>query len=425
MKKKPNTYSVFKREECSLDLSFRRKNRVSSEEGETIDQTSIDKKKPWLLLALIVIVAIALLSGVALKATSTPQFCSSCHEMNPEYTTWQVTSHSKVACVTCHIPPGAVSLVKHKVASIRQLTEHITGDIPQPIVMREIIENSVCEQCHSSMRKVTPSGDIVIPHDKHLAQGLACVACHGGVAHGFVAERGLTDKKDYDTWTIAKADKVTKFDETKTAMEVCLDCHEQVNRGEKPWLIHEGVGQTEEQRIAHSEENKKTAAETTGKLRADSKTEATVGGTNTLKAPTTKCSGCHTAIPTPDSHRDQSWGTTHGISASKDVSNCAECHSRQQERAVVTAATSIVDYARTNTFCADCHAKRPAGHLADKKAWLPTHNVVIKDKGAGNCLVCHDFDKPKEVKSEETTILSPNPAYCNQCHWYKNKEEIY
>ncbi len=408
-----------------MKLSFGKKNREISAEGEILVQTPINKKKPWLMIAFIGVVAISLLSGVALKATSSPEFCSSCHEMNPEYVTWQVTSHNKVACVTCHIPPGIVSLVEHKLASIKQLSEHITGNIPQPIVMHEIIENSVCEQCHSSMRKVTPSGDILIPHDKHLAQGIACVACHGGVAHGFVAQRGLTDKKDYDTWTIAKADKVTKFDETKTAMEVCLECHEQANQGKKPWLTHEGVSKTEEQRIAHSEENKKTAAETTGKLSADSKTEATVHGTTTLNLPITKCAGCHTAIPTPDNHRALSWGTTHGITASKDVSDCAQCHSRQNERALVTAATSVVDYARKNNFCADCHAKRPAGHFADKKAWLPTHNVVIKNKGAGNCLVCHDFDKPKEVKPEVTSILSTNPVYCNQCHWYKNKDEIH
>lgn len=377
------------------------------------------------MIAIIGVVAIALLSGVALKATSTPQFCSSCHEMNPEFTTWQVTSHSKIDCVTCHIPPGPVNLVKHKLASMQQLAEHLTGNIPQPIVMNEVIANSVCEQCHSSMRKVTPSGDILIPHDKHLAQGLACVACHGGVAHGFVAERSLTGKKDYDTWTIAKADKVTKFDETKTAMEVCLDCHDQVNQGKKPWLENEGVGKTEEQRLAQSEENSKLSATTTGKLNGNSKTAATKAGEITMHPPTTKCSGCHTAIPTPDTHRDQTWGTTHGITATKDVSNCASCHSRQKERALVTASTSVQDYARSNSFCADCHIKRPVGHLADKKAWLPAHNVVIKAKGAGNCLVCHDFEKSAgDIKNQTGKITTANPVYCNQCHWFKDAKEI-
>ncbi|MHB9057148.1 MAG: cytochrome c3 family protein [Paludibacteraceae bacterium] len=414
-----------------MNLSFWKKNKAGPLEDEVLTKSQKgNKKRNWLLIGLIAVIAIGLLSGVTLKVTSTPQFCSSCHEMSPEFTTWEVTSHSKIACVTCHIPPGPVNLVKHKLASVQQLAEHITGKIPQPIAMNTIINNNVCEQCHSSMRKVTPSGDILIPHDKHLAQGIACVACHGGVAHGFVAERGLTGKEDYDTWTIAKADKVTKFDGLKTAMEVCLDCHDQVNQGKKPWLTNGGVEKTQEQRIAQSEENFKVAATATGQLHEKSQPAIVTTGTITMHPPITKCAGCHTAIPTPDSHHDQSWGTNHGVTARKDVDYCATCHSRQAERAQVTAATNVGDYARDNPFCTECHAKRPLGHLADRKAWLPAHPEVIKAKGAGNCLACHDIDKkdaskPKETNFQITTLPSINPVYCDQCHWFKDAKEIH
>lgn len=377
-------------------------------------------RKRLMLLLLGSLVIIILLSGVALKATSTPQFCSSCHEMAPEYKTWEVTSHSKIACVTCHIEPGTVSFLKHKVNSLSQLTEHVSGKIPQPITMPHPIKNEVCEQCHSTMRKVTASGDILIPHDKHLKQGIACVACHAGVAHAFVAERGLNTKKDYNTWTAEKADKISKFDDTKAAMEVCLDCHEQVSNGKKPWLENEGQGKTEKQRV-NEQEDLKQAAASGGKLPTAVPTTAQPAGAGTLHPPTMKCEGCHSEIKTPDSHRTQTWSTTHGLTARKDVRYCAECHSRQKERVLLTATTDVKDYVRSNVFCLDCHAKRPTGHLADKKEWLPAHPAVVRDKSPDNCLVCHDVQKP-ENKNTGKFAPGPNPVYCNLCHWFKDNK---
>ncbi|MDP4160347.1 MAG: NapC/NirT family cytochrome c [Bacillota bacterium] len=391
---------------------------------------SLNRKK-LVLIGLGGVVAISLLTGVALKATSTPQFCSSCHEMSPEYTTWETSSHSKIACVTCHIEPGAVSFVTHKISSLNQLYLHLTGKVPGTIVMPDPIKNEVCEECHSTARKVTASGDIIIPHDKHLAQGIACVACHGGVVHGFVAERGLTQKKDQSTWTLAKAEKVSTFDDTKLAMEVCLNCHEQVNQGKKPWLENQGQGQTEKQRADEQSQIKEIAANATGKLSESAKTATapTTANASGLHPPM-NCNACHTSIKTPDSHQSGDWKTTHGITARQDVTYCASCHSREKERASVTKNTDVKDYARSNTFCADCHANRPAGHLAGKEEWLPAHPQVIQTKGPNGCLTCHDINKPTPKPQSSQTQLplpgqvlpSPNPVYCDQCHWFKNNK---
>ena len=189
---------IFKRIRSRVKRSFSNVRRLLSS-GKT-KLFSLNRKQ-LLLLGLGGIVFLSLFTGVALKVTSAPQFCSSCHEMTPEFATWQVSSHSKVSCVACHIEPGVKSLVTHKISSINQLVEHITGTVPDPIVMPHPIKNEACIECHSMARKVTSSGDILIPHDKHLEQGIACVACHGGVAHGFVAERGLNGNKDFSTWT--------------------------------------------------------------------------------------------------------------------------------------------------------------------------------------------------------------------------------
>ena len=388
-------------------------------------------RKRVLITIFVALGAVIVSSGVGLTTTNTPQFCSACHEMLPEFQTWKISSHSNIACVTCHIPPGPGNLVKHKISSIQQLAEHLSGAMPQPIAMNEPISNSVCEQCHTLNRKVTASGDIIIPHDKHLVQGIACVACHGGVAHGFIAERGLTEKKDYNTWTLSKASTVMKFDETKTAMEVCLDCHEQARQGLRPWVEHKGQGTTEKERISQNQKNVQTAASTTGELAHSLTSAVSATGTNIFHPPTTKCEGCHSAIPTPNSHKESGWSITHGVTGRKDVSYCASCHSRQSERAQVTRRTDVADYARSNAFCSQCHAKRPGTHMANKQAWMPVHPNAIQLKGAANCLTCHDLDKSTQTKKPDGNKgqlnLSPsvNPVYCNLCHWFQGPNDIH
>lgn len=80
-------------------------------------------------------------------------FCgTTCHTtMTPQYAAYQVSPHARVACVSCHVGPGAEALVASKVAGTRQLFQFMTGAVPTPIAgpiktMRPARET--CEQCH-------------------------------------------------------------------------------------------------------------------------------------------------------------------------------------------------------------------------------------------------------------------------------------
>ncbi|MEA4901134.1 NapC/NirT family cytochrome c [Desulfitobacterium sp.] len=377
---------------------------------------SLKKRVNGLGLLLAIVLILIFFGGVGLNVTSSNSFCISCHEMQPEHQTFQVTSHAQFSCTTCHITPGVGNYFESKVKVLGYIGKHITGKYTKPIVASEPIPNQVCESCHSTMRKVTASGDINIPHDKHLQHDIACTACHGGVAHAFVAERGLTPQENLATWTVAKAEEVSKFDDTKTAMEACMDCHEQVNQGQRPWEENQGLGKTEAQRVAERQDSAKQAQEGNGKLTGSFKTLAKVGDSE-LTAPM-RCAPCHLKIQTPVNHVDKSWGTTHGITAAQDIKWCAECHSRQRDRVLITAQTTVQDYARTNTLCAPCHEKRPQGHLASKQQWLPAHSNIVKDKGAQNCLVCHEIDKVTDQNNQK--MPGVNAVTCNTCHWFKN-----
>jgi len=391
-------------------LKFRKKEQAS----DTSPAPKKGRKSVVLLLA--IVLGLIVVGGAGLKVTSSDYFCTSCHEMQPENLTFQVTSHSRFSCTTCHVTPGVGNYIQEKFKVMGYIGKHFTKKSTQPIVSSAPIPNQVCESCHSSMRKVTASGDINIPHDKHLQHDIACTACHGGVAHAFVAERGLTTKENLATWTLAKAQQVSIFDDTKTAMEGCMDCHDQVNQGKEPWLDNQGLGKTEAQLVTDRQATEKQAKEGNGDLPQAVQTTASVG-TSGLTAPM-RCAVCHKAIQTPVNHVDKSWANTHGITAAIDVKWCASCHSRQRERALVTAQTDVKDYARTNTLCAPCHEKRPESHLATKQLWLPTHSKVLKDKGAPTCLVCHEITKA--TNQNDKKIPGVNAVTCNTCHWFKN-----
>jgi nitrate/TMAO reductase-like tetraheme cytochrome c subunit len=82
-----------------------------------------------------------------------PTFCGrTCHKvMDPEYTAYQRSPHARVACVECHIGPGANWFVKSKLSGAWQLVS-VTFDlyskpIPTPVhALRPARET--CEACH-------------------------------------------------------------------------------------------------------------------------------------------------------------------------------------------------------------------------------------------------------------------------------------
>lgn len=87
----------------------------------------------------------------------TTNFCgTTCHTvMAPEYTAYQNSPHAHVACVECHIGPGAPWFVRSKLSGLRQVvavTFHTySRPIPSPVkYLRPARET--CEHCHWPQR---------------------------------------------------------------------------------------------------------------------------------------------------------------------------------------------------------------------------------------------------------------------------------
>lgn len=126
----------------------------------------IDLKDPIFRRGIEVVVAATFINFVIVGTASyrgiaymdSPNFCGqTCHVMAPQWAAYQVSPHSHVACVDCHIGSGVSAAVHAKVNGTKQLIEVTLGNYPTPIraslsALRPA--RATCEECHSPTRFV-------------------------------------------------------------------------------------------------------------------------------------------------------------------------------------------------------------------------------------------------------------------------------
>jgi hypothetical protein len=102
-------------------------------------------------MANILILGVASYRGV--EYMDSVQFCGlTCHSvMAPEYAAYLDSPHARVACVECHIGPGAPWFVRSKLSGTRQIFAVNLGTYSRPIpspVEHLRPARETCEQCH-------------------------------------------------------------------------------------------------------------------------------------------------------------------------------------------------------------------------------------------------------------------------------------
>ncbi len=120
------------------------------------------------VVTFIFLLATALGSYRTYEFTESVTFCGgTCHKiMTPEFTAYQESPHARVACVQCHIGPGATWFVKSKLSGAYQVYAILANSYPRPIPVP--IENlrpaqQTCEQCHWP-RKFYGAAERVVNH---------------------------------------------------------------------------------------------------------------------------------------------------------------------------------------------------------------------------------------------------------------------
>ncbi|AEG16277.1 cytochrome c nitrate reductase, small subunit [Desulfofundulus kuznetsovii DSM 6115] len=139
------------------------------------------RRRIWSLLAGLLVMVVLLTAGTkaVVSYTDRPEFCISCHVMEPQYETWFHSSHRQWAsCSDCHVPHQnlAAKLVGKGIDGTRDFYLFYTNQVPDPIHLsdrggRIVREN--CLRCHGDLME-----NVIDREDRD------CWECHRSVPHG-------------------------------------------------------------------------------------------------------------------------------------------------------------------------------------------------------------------------------------------------
>jgi nitrate/TMAO reductase-like tetraheme cytochrome c subunit len=151
-----------------------------------------------LALAGLVVLGVLLIGGIGMagvfKATSTHQFCGSCHIMEPYINAWAGSRHNKIECVECHFPPEFKEALWVKFQASTQLVKWVTQTYSSKPYAD--VRDSSCGRsgCHATAT-LDANAPLVFKrvtrfaHGIHLDAGktgmqLRCTSCHAQVEVG-------------------------------------------------------------------------------------------------------------------------------------------------------------------------------------------------------------------------------------------------
>jgi len=241
-------------------LERRRLRQAGPQPLPVLDLNERPTRRRVLLFAALTSANVLILAGASFKGVDVMDkaaFCGSCHKvMDPEFTAYSRSPHSRVACVQCHIGPGASWFVKSKLSGAWQVVS-VTFDLyprPIPTPLKNLRPSrDTCEQCHwptkfvgdrlkvinhyADDEKSTPKKTVLL---LHVGGGDAGHGIHWHVAPG-IAIRYLADPKRQEVQTVEVRradgtverfekepdDKAPAPDPARLVWRTmdCLDCH--------------------------------------------------------------------------------------------------------------------------------------------------------------------------------------------------------
>ena len=129
-----------------------------------------------------------------------PEFCRSCHIMEPYYQAWHRSTHKDVPCQDCHFEPGWRNTLKGKFQASSQVAKYVTrtyGTKPHAEIQDASCLRSGCHEqrlLEGNVRWAVTASDgqpleILFDHKPHLTdlrrgKQLRCVSCHSQIVQG-------------------------------------------------------------------------------------------------------------------------------------------------------------------------------------------------------------------------------------------------
>jgi cytochrome c-type protein NapC/trimethylamine-N-oxide reductase cytochrome c-type subunit TorC len=141
-----------------------------------------------------------MVANIAMLATSTPDFCSACHEIRPAYFEWQTSSHASnekgvvAECIDCHLPAPEQTLkffYSKTYHGLKDVIGHYTGGEYDRTENRKHaaanMANSNCLSCHKNILYIAGKRGAMLAHKSVLYPRAGyekkCTDCHENLVH--------------------------------------------------------------------------------------------------------------------------------------------------------------------------------------------------------------------------------------------------
>jgi cytochrome c nitrite reductase small subunit len=183
---------------------------IHSEPRKSVLKT-LTKPALFILLGILIAFPLFSLSYYTMARTSTPQFCATCHEIQPAYNEWKTSTHVNNAqgfvadCMDCHLPApqDTVDFFYAKTFhGLKDIVKHFTIETYDRKKNRraayESFRNAQCLKCHRNLMSIPNSRGARLAHKSTLyplpGMEKKCVDCHRNLVHN---ESGTYRYKQY------------------------------------------------------------------------------------------------------------------------------------------------------------------------------------------------------------------------------------
>ncbi len=333
-----------------------------------------------------------LFTGLSAEFTSRPDFCSTCHYMEPFYESWKTSTHKDVTCVKCHFPPGLAGTVRGKLEGLVQVVNYVGQSYMRRRPWAEIADASCLESgCHETrlLKGQVIFKGVVFDHEEHLGEmrrgkNLRCTSCHSQIVQG---DHMVVTETTCFLCHFKKGGEVEPT--TFRTLSDCRTCHH--------W---ESIPKEEmsQYRYDHTEVIRQ-------KIECVRCHNQTIVGDGFV--PRENCYSCHFDHERLGQYEDTP--LLHKVHISEHKIECIQCHLRIQHKVQKLSADVEVE-------CATCHSSTHKEQL-----FLFTGEDFNGAKGmpnpmfeAGlNCASCHIFH---ESLMGQADVKIAKPQSCESCH---------
>ena len=175
--------------------------------------------KPYVKIILFICIGIIVafplfsLSYYTLVRTSSPQFCTLCHEIQPAYNAWKTSTHANNAqgfvamCMDCHLPAPEDTyqfFYAKTMHGIKDVFVHFTEETYDREKNRKVayasIKNDQCMKCHKNLLYIPNKRGAMLAHRTVVyarpGEEKSCFNCHRNLVH---TPRAYYNYKQYQT----------------------------------------------------------------------------------------------------------------------------------------------------------------------------------------------------------------------------------